>query len=117
MFGYACTETEELMPLPISLSRKLVNRLAEVRESGEISYLRPDGKSQVTVVYENGKPIEVSTVVISTQHNEKPFYFYYSLAQDSNFKRDIKRVIVREIIMHPWQIKRKIVRKILSRVF
>ena len=56
-------------------------------------------------------------ISISTQHNEKPFYFYYSLAQDSNFKRDIKRVIVREIIMHPWQIKRKIVRKILSRVF
>jgi len=56
-------------------------------------------------------------ISISTQHNVKPFYFYYSLAQDSNFKRDIKRVIVREIIMHPWQIKRKIVRKILSRVF
>ena len=68
MFGYACTETPELMPLPIMLSHQLVHRLTTVRRAGTLDYLRPDGKSQVSVRYVDGKPISVETVVISTQH-------------------------------------------------
>jgi S-adenosylmethionine synthetase len=69
MFGYACTETPELMPLPIMLSHKLVMRLSETRRSGAMSFLRPDGKSQVSVRYADGKPVSVETVVISSQHS------------------------------------------------
>src|SRR6516225_6308546 len=70
MFGFACDETDELMPMPIQLAHRLTQRLAEIRKSGKVNFLRPDGKSQVTVEYRNGRPARVDAVVVSTQHSD-----------------------------------------------
>ena len=72
MFGYACDETPELMPLPIMLAHRLTRRLSEARRSGDAKYLRPDGKSQVSVEYINGKPARIDAIVVSTQHEDMP---------------------------------------------
>lgn len=68
MFGYACNETPELMPMPISLAHRISRQLAKIRKTGQLPYLRPDGKTQVTVIYEDGKPVGIDTILISTQH-------------------------------------------------
>ena len=88
MFGYACDDTDELMPLPIVLAHKLVRRLAEVRKTGHVNFLRPDGKSQVTVEYVNDRPVRVDCVVVSTQHS------------DTVSNRELHEVIVKEVIQH-----------------
>src|SRR5881392_276062 len=71
MIGYACTDTEELMPMPIAVAHRLAKRLSDVRRAGVVPYLRPDGKSQVTIEYEDGRPVRVDTVLISAQHREE----------------------------------------------
>jgi S-adenosylmethionine synthetase len=90
MFGYACTESDELMPLPIMLAHKLVKGLSCARRDGVLNYLRPDGKSQVSVEYDNGRPVRVDTVVVSTQHGEE--------VSNETLKQDITEKIVERVI-------------------
>ncbi|NUR56136.1 MAG: methionine adenosyltransferase [Acidobacteria bacterium] len=90
MFGYACTETPELMPMPIMLAHKLVKGLSCARRDGVLEYLRPDGKSQVSVEYENGKPVRVDTVVVSTQHS--------SSVSNDTLREDVIDKIVSRVI-------------------
>jgi S-adenosylmethionine synthetase len=90
MFGYACNETPELMPMPISLAHKLCKRLSEVRKKGAMDYLRPDGKSQVTVEYVNGVPKRVDTIVVSTQHDAN--------VSEDKVKRDIIKHVINRVV-------------------
>lgn len=90
MFGYACDETPELMPMPISLAHKLTRQLTKVRKDGVLDYLRPDGKSQVTVEYDGDKPVRVDTVVISAQHDET--------VEHDDIERDIIEKVIRPVI-------------------
>ncbi len=90
MFGFACDETKELMPLPISLAHKLTRKLSEVRKSGKLPYLRPDGKSQVSVQYLNGKPIKVTAVVIAAHHSE--------LIEMEKLRADVKRLVIEPVL-------------------
>ena len=90
MFGYACNETAELMPLPIMLAHKLVRKLSEVRRCGKASFLRPDGKSQVSVAYEDGKPVRVAAVVVSSQHSES--------VPDNTLQEAIREEVIHAVI-------------------
>src|SRR5213594_1222058 len=90
MFGYACRETPELMPMPIEMAHRLVRRLSEVRRSGGLQYLRPDGKTQVTVEYQDGRPVRIDTVVVSTQH--------HSSVSTEVLRRDVEEQVIRAVI-------------------
>ena len=90
MFGYATKETPELMPMPISLAHKITKKLADIRKSGELSYLRPDGKAQVSVKYKNGKPQSVESVVLSTQHHPE--------VDNETLKNDIIEKVIKAVI-------------------
>lgn len=94
MFGYACNETRELMPMPIMFAHRLTRALSKVRRSGKLPYLRPDGKSQVSVQYKNGKPVHVDTVVISTQHDAK--------VSHKKLTKDIIEHVIKKQIPKKW---------------
>ncbi len=95
MFGYACSETSELMPLPISLAHKLTAKLSEVRKNGTVPFLRPDGKAQVSVRYSDGKPISIDTVIISAQHSQD---ISSNMLKDSIITEVIEEVIPKELL-------------------
>ncbi len=91
MFGYACTETDVLMPLPIQLAHRMAERLAEVRKAGTVPYLRPDGKTQVTFDYVDGRPVRLRTVLISTQHND-------GIDRDDDIRPDLIEHVIRPVV-------------------
>ena len=90
MFGYACNETPELMPLPISLAHRLAKQLTKVRKEKQVSYLRPDGKTQVTVEYDDGRPVRVDTIVVSTQHSPE--------VETEQIRRDVIAYVINPIV-------------------
>ena len=94
MFGFACNETPELMPLPISLAHRIARRLAAVRKTGELPYLRPDGKTQVTVAYEDGRPVGIDTILISTQHTATIGEISDEAAVQAKIKEDLWTAVV-----------------------
>ncbi|MFB2939228.1 methionine adenosyltransferase [Aerosakkonemataceae cyanobacterium BLCC-F154] len=94
MFGFACNETPELMPLPISLAHRIARRLAAVRKTGELTYLRPDGKTQVTVAYEDGKPVGIDTILVSTQHTATIGDITDESAVQAKIKADLWEAVV-----------------------
>ena len=96
MFGYACDETDALMPLPIHLAHRMAERLAEVRKAGTVPYLRPDGKTQVTIDYEDGKPVKLRTVLVSTQHND-------GVDRDTEIKPDLIEQVIRPVLPEPFR--------------
>ena len=97
MFGYACNETPELMPLPISLAHRISRRLAEVRKQGDLTYLRPDGKTQVSVQYEDGIPVGIDTILVSTQHTETIGSLTDNTAIQKQIKEDLWSAIVQPV--------------------
>jgi len=97
MFGYACNETPEYMPLPISLAHRMARRLAAVRKTGQLPYLRPDGKTQVTVIYEDGKPVGIDTILISTQHTATIDDISEESAVQAKIKADLWEAVVKPV--------------------
>lgn len=97
MFGYACNETPELMPMPISLAHRISRRLAQVRKQGDLSYLRPDGKTQVSVQYEDGKPVGIDTILVSTQHTETIGDLSDNTAVQKKIKEDLWSAVVQPV--------------------
>lgn len=97
MFGYACNETPELMPLPISLAHRISRQLAAVRKNGKLSYLRPDGKTQVTVIYEDNRPVGIDTILISTQHTATIGEISEQTAVQEKIKEDLWSLVVEPV--------------------
>lgn len=97
MFGFACNETPELMPLPISLAHRVARRLAAVRKTGQLSYLRPDGKTQVTIAYEGGRPVGIDTILISTQHAPTIGDITDEAAVQAKIKEDLWSAVVEPV--------------------
>ena len=94
MFGYACNETKELMPLPISLAHRLSKKLSDVRKDGTLTYLRPDGKTQVTVEYRDGEPVRLENIVVSTQHDEE--------VDLDTIRKDIEKYVIDPVVADKW---------------